>query len=1008
MQTNRTASRSLDRRLLSGALASCLLITAPQLLAQSTGATIRGQVSADSAPATDATITATNLETGLTRTVQASSSGSYWLVGLPPGTYKVDVAAGGQTNTQNITVQVAQVATLNLKVGGLAETATTGEATNLDTVSVTATSVVETKTSEVGSYVSNKQISALPQGTRNFLAFADIVPGIKFSQANDGSTSLRSGAQQSAAINVFIDGVGQKDYVLKGGATGQDSSRGNPFPQLGIAEYKVLTSNYKAEYDQLSSAAITAVTQSGTNKFHGDFFWDQTNDKWQSKTVRQEKGADKPKVKDEQYGVSFGGPILRDRMHFFVAYEAKDINSPRPIIPGRDFAAEDLPAQFQGAAREITTAPFREDLYFGKIDWTPSDAQLVELTYKRRLESELTNVGNGPNATSYGTLKSGTETRADLRYQYSAQDWLNDAHLTYEDANFAPRPASPALNGYQLMIPVRGDELRNNPDTETVLNLGGGGDFQNKGQKGYSFQNDFTYFGLQGHTIKAGIKYKKIDITAFEQSPFTPQFQYDINQDLTIPYFVRFTASGNGFPVSVESDSKQLGLYLQDDWEVTDRLTLNLGVRWDYEQTPSYEDHVTPATLVDALQNYPNIRNANVNYDINDYIGTGNNRSAFKDAYQPRLGFSYDLSGDERHVIFGGAGRSYNRNQFDFVAFEQYRLAFQRYQFYFNSPGHDCNDPDRRRTPCIEFDPSLLSQEALSALIVPGSNFGSDVFLLNNELKTPYSDQFSLGMRNTFAMFGNDWNSSATLIHVLSHDGISLSIGNRRADGTFYPPGITFGTAPDGDLPGYSRFFLADNGTETRLSSLLLSLDKPYSRESAWGVSLAYTYSAAKENRSGDIFDGVFDYRSVDDARFIGSGGVPRHRFVGTGIVDLWGLTASVKLTLESATGNQGTDCFDGHPDPGGCDTAIRRTYYFDEQDFRQLDIALQKEWDTGGGIKLRVRGDVLNVTNERNYTQFGNFRGVNMVQNGDFGNRTGDEIIEPTRRLKLSFGLNW
>lgn len=1005
MKYENKAPRRFERTLLCCALASCMALAAPVALAQSTGATIRGQVSADSVPATDATVTATNVDTGLTRTVNVSN-GTYSLAGLPPGTYKVDVTTNGQSSSRNVTVQVAQVATLNLSVGGVAETAAGAEATNLDTVTVTAPALVETKTSEIATYVTNKQITALPQGTRNFLAFADIVPGVTFSTGNDGSTSLRSGAQASAAVNVFIDGVGQKDYVLKGGVTGQDSSRGNPFPQLGIAEYKVITSNYKAEYDQLSSAGITAVTRSGTNEFHGDFFWDQTNDSWQAKTVREENGEPKPDSKEEQYGVALGGPIIQDQMHFFVAYEAKEYNSPRPVTPGRNFGFEDLPAQFQDAARELIVAPFQEDLYFGKLSWTPGDDHLLELTLKRRDEDELTNVGNGPNTASFGTLKTGEETRVDLRYQLSAQDWINDAHVTYEDASFAPRPQSPDLNGYRLYVPREGEEGDNNPEMEGVLNLGGGGDFQNKGQKGYSFQNDFTYFGFEGHAIKAGIKYKKIDISASEQNPYSPQFRYDVTRDLSVPYFVEFTASGNDNPTSVESDSTQLGLYIQDDWDVTDRLQLNLGLRWDYEQTPSYEDHVTPATLVGALQGYGNIQNANVDYDINDYISTGREREASKDAFQPRLGFSYDLAGDERHVIFGGAGRSYNRNQFDFLSYEQYRLAFQRYNFYFNTPGHNCN-AEPVQSPCIDFDPSLLDPDALAGLIVPGENFGAEVFLINNDLKTPYSDQFSIGMRNTFGMFGHDWNSSATLLHVVSKDGISVAIGNRREDGSFYPPGVSFGSSPGADLPLYSRFFLMDNGVETRLNSLLLALDKPYTSDSAWGVTFAYTYSEAKDNRGTDMFENVFDYPNLEYARFLGTVGVPRHRFVGTGIVDFWGMTASAKLTLESSSGNRGTDCFDGF-DPGGCDNAIRRTYYFDDKDYRQLDVALQKEWDTGGGVKLRVRGDVLNVTNERNYTDFGDFRGVGKVENDQFGERTTDNIRLPTRSFKLSFGLSW
>jgi len=417
MKFKNQVQRPLNRKLLSCALASCMLMSAPHVFAQSTGATVRGQVMVDSAPATDAKVTATNVATGLTRTVQATPGGNYSVAGLPPGTYRIDVTAAGKTSSQTITVLVGQTATLNLGVGGVAEAAPAGEATDLDTVVVTAPVMVESKTSEVATYVTQRQIQALPQVSRNFLAFADIVPGVVFNTGNEGSTSVRSGAQLANGINVFIDGVGQKDYVLKSGITGQDSSRGNPFPQLGIAEYKVITSNYKAEFDQLSSAAITAVTKSGTNEFHGDMFWDNTTAGWTSKTPREEKGLDhKADIKDTQYGFSLGGPIIQDRMHFFFAYEGKDRDDARQVNPGRQFEIEDLPPQFQEEARNTTNAPFKEDLYFGKIDWTPGDAHLIELTAKRREEDELTNVGNGPNLASYGTLKTGEETRIDLRY----------------------------------------------------------------------------------------------------------------------------------------------------------------------------------------------------------------------------------------------------------------------------------------------------------------------------------------------------------------------------------------------------------------------------------------------------------------------------------------------------------------------------------------------------------------------------------------------------------------
>ena len=216
---------------------------------------MRGHVLAGEQPVPAATVTATNTETGLSRKVQSDQEGDYLLAGLPPGTYKIEVVGPTGAIARLVTLQVGQNASLDLGLAAAQE--------NIESVTVVATTLYETRTSEVATYVTPKQIEALPQNSRNFLAFADIVPGVQFATSGDGSTSqLRSGAQSANGVNVFIDGVGQKNYVLRGGVSGQTLTRGNPFPQLAIGEYKVITSNYKAEFDQLSSAAVVAVTRS--------------------------------------------------------------------------------------------------------------------------------------------------------------------------------------------------------------------------------------------------------------------------------------------------------------------------------------------------------------------------------------------------------------------------------------------------------------------------------------------------------------------------------------------------------------------------------------------------------------------------------------------------------------------------------------------------------------------------------------------------------------------------
>ena len=155
-----------------------------------------------------------------------------------------------------------------------------------------------------------------------------------------------------------------------------------------------------------------------------------------------------------------------------------------------------------------------------------------------------------------------------------------------------------------------------------------------------------------------------------------------------------FPAAAPGLSPVSTSKNKQFGTYIQDDWAVNDHLTLNLGVRWDYEESPAYLDYVTPANVVAAL-NAPNPDSsappgqtyaqalALGGVNVNDYISNGHNRSAPKNEWQPRLGFSYDLNGDEQHVIFGGAGRAYDRDLFDYLQLEQTKQALSEFTYYF-------------------------------------------------------------------------------------------------------------------------------------------------------------------------------------------------------------------------------------------------------------------------------------------------------------------------------------
>src|SRR5690242_19449098 len=357
--------------LLPGAVA-LMLAWSGGAWAQGAGATLEG-----SAPA-GSEVTVRNTATGLVRRTKVGDDGSYAVAGLPSGTYSVNAGPGTE---QVVTLSVASTLSLDLS--------------KLETVTVTGQRLAEVKTSEVGTIVPLQQIQTVPQLTRNFLEFADTVPGMAFTIDSGGNTKLQGGAENNSSVNVYIDGVGQKDYVKEGGVSGQFFTQGNPFPQLAIGEYKVITSNYKAEYDQISSAAVTAETKSGTNQFRGDAFATYTAENFRARTPAEIDANLKTPSEDKEYGVSFGGPIIQDALHFFLTYEAKRFTTPITVISGAGSLANPAAVLPPAVAAELgpSSLPFDEDLYFGKLDWEPTDADRLVLSAKVRSESQTLNIG---------------------------------------------------------------------------------------------------------------------------------------------------------------------------------------------------------------------------------------------------------------------------------------------------------------------------------------------------------------------------------------------------------------------------------------------------------------------------------------------------------------------------------------------------------------------------------------------------------------------------------------
>jgi outer membrane receptor protein involved in Fe transport len=1002
--------------------AAVTFLDAPAV-AQNATAALRGRITENGQPA-GVQATAVQVDTGF-RQVSPITNGNYNFPALRPGQYRIEVqTAAGTRQTDVFSVQVGQNLQLDFDLaqasGANAAPAATEPSPNApaetsgattpppasasNDIIVTGSRIHQLEGGEVGINITQHTIESLPQNNRNFLAFADLSPGVQFVTNANGNQSLRGGAQSVSSINVFIDGVSQKDNILAGGITGQDSSSGNPFPQLGIAEYRVISQNYKAEFDQVSSAAITAVTKSGTNTFHGEGFVDYSNQDLRAETPVEKAGDGvKAKTHDFQFGASLGGPIIKDKLHFFVTYEGKRQSNPVNISPGNGYDASNVPAPYNASYGEFSNS-FNEDLYFGKLDFEPTTADLIELSVKVRRESGL-DAQDGQNATSFDTLSDNNETRGLLHYQHTADTWVNDSRLSYQNTSYNPRPnGSGIAQIFQLST------------GGTILNYGGGLNYQNKGQKGFTFNDDFTYTGVEHNTFKVGVKAQYLTLKTLQRTPYSPQYFYDVQYpdpsgfNDSVPYQLTFGVPVDGTSGgAVRSHDLQLGAYVQDDWDATDRLTLNLGVRWDFEHNSAYDNYVTPPAVVSALENWSNIQGAD--YNIHDYIANGHTRDDFLGEIQPRLGFTYDLTSDGRFQAFGGYGRSYNRDQFDFLSLERLQGSYKTVTFNFNTgdPAHPCATGSN----CIPFDPAYLTQAGRDSLATGASDGGREVDLINNNLKVPYSDQFSLGARGRFGALHAEVGYS----HVLSRNGFAFLLGNRQPDGSFFVPGgdaTAAASPPYGfPVPGYGSLILGTNGLSTNSDSAYLQLQKNYSAASPWSLDVTYTFTLADENRQyGEHYS--LDFPSISDYPFLRSAGVPKHRIVATGSVDLpLGFEFSGKLLLQSppyvyGTRLAATNTQNEPAQPVVIEGNNKHPFIIgDIWATRQLDLALTKYIGMGflhEGARIRLRADVFNVFNTANYANY----------NGDGNSATFGDVSDlgiggyPPRTFKFTAGFSF
>jgi len=801
------------------------------LSAQTTTGNIRGYVTGDNGqPVADAQVIVRMPSTNETRGTTTNSAGFYYLAGIRPGNYELTVRRVGlQPQTRPVTMRIGETLDLNVSTSDVATTLATVEVTS-------ARTGTETRTSEVGTNISREQISNLPNFERNVLDLAKLVPGMSAQAVNNSDKFIAAGGQPPEAVNIFVDGASYKNDVLRGGVVGQDASKGNPLPQGAIDQFKVLTQNYKAEYQKAASAIIVATTKTGTNTPEGDIFAYGIGKAYVAKDqFTVQNGGARPDYQRLQAGANIGGPIIKDKLFYFGTYELNFRDEPAYIRLGPDTltAPPALLTQLRGFTGQ-QAQEFREHLGLGKLTWNASDRNTVEGSFTIRKDNDFRGFGGQTAFEAAENLRVDTYTTV-LNFKHAGDAWLNEAQLNSQFFTWNPTAKNFDIPGKNYF---------------GLLRIGGKDTDQDFKQNRLGFRDDLSRGGLTflggDHALKGGLNVDFLDYTGTKFFNGNPIYDFRLAPENYATPFEAITGFGDP---TIKRHNVQFGGYIQDDWSVTRALVLNLGLRWDAETNMINNDYVTPAPLADSLrqayaagtlvvdQSFGNNQTRNVNViqqlgGIDRYLTTGkSDRPMYKKAFQPRLGASYSLP-DDKTVLFGGAGIYYDRNYWNTLFDEQFRRQFQVINIQFRN---NCAGVPN----CTAWNDSYYDPATLRAV---GTAVGNpEVFLVANDLVPPRTIQFSGGVRRSI---GSD-------LLTVSYNGL------RGQNFMNFVRGSPFG---GGGLP-YNTVFVADDRVKTWFDALEVQYVRPLSPNTFWGGALAYTLSKSTEQgQSQDLFWG-FDNR---------------------------------------------------------------------------------------------------------------------------------------------------
>ncbi len=686
-------------------IVAALLLTAYMAPAQSETATVLGSVrDANGAVMVGAKVEIKNVATSIASTVMTDANGDYQFVNLKIGNYKITVESSGFNRTVadvNLTVNSRQRVDLNLTVASATETVTVTGAAEL----------LEADSSDRGQVIQSQQIVALPLNGRSYANLALLAPGVRESHTN---SSIGGGGREAAfnvnglratVNNFLLDGVDNNAY----GTSNQSfSSQVVQVSPDAIAEFKVQTNTYSAEFGRSGGAVINATYKTGGNRFHGSAWEFHRNTVLNATGFFKPPQNVKPPLIRNQFGFTFGGPIIRDRTFFFADYEGfrqiqKNLafstiptlaqrsgllavavrnpitgvtyaaNTPIPLTPFAQRVLNELPTPTTSGTSsnysELVQNRQFNDKYNFRIDHKINDAFGIfgRWSYRNSDGFEGPNIP-GPSGSNQNGFIDILNKQLALGSTYSFQNASAlDVRFSWSQIDAGKRPP---LTGGPSPFDLYGiTGLPSDPLVTGGLTTQTIGGFSQLGRQATNpqFQNPTNYnlrlnytFLVGRHTFKTGYEYLRVNTDVQDTNPLLGLDTYggqfsrpagaSANNLYNLADFYFGARSQYEFATLTIAEMQQRFhyAYLQDDIRVNQRLTLNLGLRYEFG-TPYWEKN-------NRLSNYDPVTNS----ILLASEGSLYNRALVepdRDNFGPRLGFAYKLF--DKTVIRGGYGLGY-------------------------------------------------------------------------------------------------------------------------------------------------------------------------------------------------------------------------------------------------------------------------------------------------------------------------------------------------------------